>query len=105
MKKYTKPPETLDEYYEYYLSLHKNPTCRLLHFIGQWITIFFTIFVLYNWYWYLIPIIPFIIYPFAWTGHYLFEKNEPAAFKDPVKAKISDWKMFLDILKGNIKIL
>ena len=97
-------PTNLKEYYKYYLSLHKTPACRLLHFIGQWVTIFFTVFTLYNWYWYLIPFIPFIIYPFAWTGHYLFEKNEPAAFKDPLKAKISDWMMFRDIILGKIKI-
>jgi hypothetical protein len=42
------------------------------------------------------------VYPFAWSGHYFFEKNQPAAFKDPVKAKISDWMMLWDILKGKI---
>jgi hypothetical protein len=25
----------LKEYYEYYLTLHEHPKCRLLHFIGQ----------------------------------------------------------------------
>jgi len=47
---------------------------------------------------------PFIIYPFAWSGHYIFEKNSPAAFRDPAKAKIADWLMFKDILFGRIKI-
>ena len=46
-------------YYNDYLKNHSNPKCRLFHFIGQWVTILFTIFVLYNWYWYLIPVIPF----------------------------------------------
>ena len=98
------PPKDLQEYYQHYLSLHDNKTCRLLHFLGQITTITFTIWVLYNWYWYLIPVIPFVVYPFAWVGHYLFEKNKPAAFSDPVKAKISDWMMFRDILLGKIKI-
>ena len=35
----------------------------------------FTFLIFYYWLWYLIPVIPFIIYPFAWTGHFLFEKN------------------------------
>jgi hypothetical protein len=47
---------------------------------------------------------PFIVYPFAWSGHYFFEKNQPAAFKDPVKAKISDWMMLFDILRGKIDL-
>ena len=97
-------PKNIDEYYKYYLTLHKNKTCRLLHFLGQIATITYTVWVLLNWYWYLIPFIPFIVYPFAWSGHYLFEKNEPAAFKDPIKAKISDWMMFKDILLGKVKI-
>ena len=92
------------DYYEYYLSLHQNNKCRRLHFIGQLVTIFFTIVVLLNKYWLLIPLIPFVIYPFAWSGHYFFEKNEPAAIHHPIKAKISDWRMFFDILRGNIKI-
>ena len=92
------------DYYEYYLSLHQNNKSRRLHFIGQLVTIFFTIVILLNKYWLLIPLIPFVIYPFAWSGHYFFEKNEPAAFHHPIKAKISDWRMFFDILRGKIKI-
>ena len=92
------------DYYKEYLKLHRHPKTRLLHFIGQWITLFFIGFVLYNWYWYFIPIIPFVIYPFAWCGHYFFEKNKPAAFSNPIKAKLSDWIMFKDILLGRLKI-
>ena len=47
---------------------------------------------------------PFIIYPFAGSGHYFFEKNKPAAFTNPLYAKISDWLMFKDVLLGRIKI-
>ena len=94
----------LKEYYQYYLTLHTNPTCRLLHFVGQLATIAFTFCVFYFWLWYLIPLIPFVVYPFAWSGHYFFEKNEPAAFKNPLYAKISDWMMFRDILLFKVKL-
>ena len=94
----------LKDYYKMYLTLHQNKNCIRLHFLGQWVTLISTFLIFYHWLWYLIPIIPFIIYPFAWTGHYLFEKNEPAAFKDPWKAKAADWMMFWDILKGKINI-
>jgi|TARA_R100000781_G_scaffold80256_1_gene49564 hypothetical protein len=94
----------MKDYYKNYLTLHQNKNCIRLHFLGQWITIICSFYILINWLWYLIPIIPFIIYPFAWTGHFLFEKNKPAAFHNPIKAKISDWFMFWDILKGKIKI-
>ncbi len=93
-----------NDYYKEYLLLHRNKNCRRLHFIGQWFTIVFTIIILKYNLWYLIPLIPFVVYPFAWSGHYFFEKNKPAAFGDPIKAKISDWMMFKDILIGRIKI-
>ena len=92
------------EYYVYYLELHKHPKTRLLHFVGQIVTIIFTVVVFYGKVWYLIPFIPFVIYPFAWSGHYFFEKNKPVAFKNPVYAKLCDWIMFKDILIRRLSI-
>ena len=94
---------TFTQYYWHYLSLHQNKTCRRLHVLGQLTTILFTIFVLANWYWYLFPLIPFVVYPFAWSGHYLFEKNTPAAFKNPIWAKACDWLMLRDWILGRIE--
>jgi len=59
--------------------------------------------VLCSQYWYLLFLSPLVVYPFAWSGHYFFEKNTPAAFKNPLYAKISDWIMFKDILTGKLK--
>ena len=94
----------MNEYYQHYLTLHTNPKNRLLHFIGLWVTIFYIISALLTGPWYLILLAPFIVYPFAWTGHKVFEKNTPAAFSEPVKAKIADWMMFRDILLGRLRI-
>ena len=95
---------TISQYYKYYLTLHEHPKCRLLHFIGQWMTIIFMSLVIYKKLWLFLIISPFIIYPFAWSGHYFFENNTPAAFNDPLKAKISDWLMFRDIILRRLKI-
>ena len=93
----------MQEYYKMYLTLHQNKICRRLHVLGQVMTILWVVGCFYfKFYWFLI-LTPFIVYPFAWSGHYFFEKNQPAAFKDPVKAKISDWMMLFDILRGKIK--
>jgi len=94
----------IDEYYKHYLSLHQNINCRRLHFIGQLVTILYVMYALHSGYVILLLAAPFIIYPFAWSGHYFFENNTPAAYKDPIKAKISDWIMFKDIILGKIKI-
>ncbi len=96
---------TFKEYHQHYLSLHQNKTCRRLHVLGQLATIAFLSTIVYNggWLWLLLPLTPFIVYPFAWSGHFYFEKNEPAAFKNPLLAKISDWVMLFDIIRGKIE--
>ena len=71
--------------------------------MGQVATILFTVYVFYNWHWYLIPVIPFVVYPFAWSGHYFFEKNTPAAFKNPIWAKACDWLMLQDWILGRVE--
>ena len=91
------------EYYQNYLKLHTHPKCRLLHFIGLWLTILYVGAVVFNGIWLGLLLAPFIVYPFAWTGHYVFEKNKPAA-NDPIKAKRADWIMFKDILLGRLSI-
>ena len=92
----------MKEYYAMYLTLHQNKICRRLHVLGQVMTILWVVLCCkYQYYWFLI-LTPFVVYPFAWSGHFFFEKNQPAAFKDPVKAKISDWIMLFDILRGKV---
>ena len=97
----------MKDYYKEYLENHYDPKCRLMHFIGQWATILFVIYIAFHGYWKLIPLIPFIIYPFAVSGHILFQEkgNKPSFYNMSfVKAKIADWRMFLDIMKGKISI-
>ena len=52
--------------------------------------------------WLLLVLSPVVVYPFAWSGHYFFEKNTPAAFSNPLWAKLCDWIMLKDILIGKI---
>jgi hypothetical protein len=48
-------------------------------------------------------VLPFVVYPFAWSGHFFIEKNKPAAFKNPIWAKAADWVMLKDIIIGKVK--
>ena len=93
-----------NEYYKHYLSLHQNKTCRLLHFVGQWATIFFIYIIIKYELWLLILLAPFVVYQFALSGHYFFENNETAAFKNPWMAKLADWRMFCEIIIGKVKL-
>ena len=101
---------SFDEYYEYYLSLHQNRTCRRLHVAGQVSTILYLILIIvltikFSWLFLgLLLFSPFVVYPFAWSGHFFFEHNEPAAFTNPLWAKLCDWRMLYDILRGRIPL-
>lgn len=44
-------------------------------------------------------------YTCAWVGHFMFEKNKPASFKQPIYSFISDWRMFKDIITGRLSLL
>lgn len=94
---------TFKEYYEYYLTLHKNKWTRRLHILGQIMTILYILVIISNGLWPLILLAPFIVYPFAWTGHFVFEKNKPAAFSRPLWAKACDWVMLKDIIIGKVE--
>ncbi len=91
-----------NEYYENYLTLHQNKWCRRLHVLGQLVTVAFVCACLLSELWVLLVLTPFVVYPFAWTGHYVFEKNKPAAFSNPLWAKACDWIMLKDIITGKI---
>ena len=100
----------LGEYYNFYVSLHKNHWNRRLHFLGQVFTILYIVLCLcYKIYWMLI-FFPLVVYPFAWSGHFFFEKNKPLAWgglRDrgitTLRAKLCDIIMFKDILTGKIR--
>jgi hypothetical protein len=91
------------EYYQYYLTLHKNKWCRRMHVLGQLVTVLYAYLCLTSLPVYAILLLPFVVYPFAWTGHYIFEKNEPAAFTNPVYAKAADWVMLKDWILGRVE--
>ena len=93
-------PQTFDEYYQYYLTLHQNKINRWLHVVGQCVTLWYAVSTQT---WLLLPLVPFVVYPFAWAGHLYFEKNKPAAWTNPLWAKACDWVMLKDILTGKLK--
>ena len=72
---------------------------------------FATMFVAYWWTgrWSEVPVrklcLPFLAgYFFAWVGHFFFEKNRPATFIYPSFSLISDFRMWFDILRGQVDV-
>ena len=95
---------SLKEFYPYYLAEHSNKNCRRLHFFGSLLVLMCLLGFLASGDWRLLVLMPLLGYGFAWTGHFVFEKNKPATFSQPLYSLISDWIMFKDILLGKVKI-
>jgi len=95
---------TFSEYYQHYLTLHQNKWTRRLHVLGQIATVTFVSYAISSGSWLLLLATPFVVYPFAWCGHFIFEKNTPAAFSRPIWAKACDWVMLKDIITGKIEL-
>lgn len=90
------------EFYPFYLSEHSNRTCRRLHFLGSSLALVcFTLLALTLEFQYLFLAL-LCGYGCAWLGHFVFEKNKPASFKQPLYSFMGDWVMFKDILTGKI---
>jgi hypothetical protein len=96
--------KTFKAFYPYYLSEHKNLTCRRLHFVGSilgLISLTLAGWTLNAWWLLLAPISG---YSLAWVGHFFFEHNKPATFDYPLYSFIGDWVMFAQVITGKVKI-
>jgi len=93
---------TLDEFWPYYVREHRKPLTRQLHFIGNTNLIFWLFWALSRrsiW-----LVIGGIVssYMFAWTGHFVVERNIPATFRYPALSALADMKMYGLMLRGEM---
>ena len=97
-KRYT----SFAEFYPYYLTQHADRRCRRAHFVGTSAAI--AAIVQYvdsmNPWWLLVAVVAG--YGGAWIGHFLFEKNRPATFDQPLYSFRADWLMYWQMLTGKL---
>jgi len=96
--------KTYPEFYQFYLTEHRNSSSRKLHFFGTALVFVWLLTYLKTGNGYYLIAAPLSGYFFAWIGHFFFEKNKPATFKYPLWSLISDFKLFFDILRGKEKL-
>ncbi|WP_201530526.1 MULTISPECIES: DUF962 domain-containing protein [unclassified Psychrobacter] len=91
-------------FYNFYLDEHQNMACRRLHFAGSSFGLIGLAKSVKNRS--AKPLIKGIAagYACAWVGHFFFEKNKPASFKFPLKSFASDFRMYADVLRGNLSL-
>lgn len=98
------PIKAYHQFYRFYLTEHRNIMSRRLHFAGSSIGLYFFSKAILK------RKLRYFIYGLvsgyacAWVGHFVFEKNKPASFKQPLYSFISDWRMFSDVLRGNLSL-
>jgi hypothetical protein len=95
---------TLREFYPYYLSEHRDPVCRGLHFVGTGTALLLLVLFLFTARWQLLLAALLAGYGFAWVGHAFFERNRPATFTYPWMSLVSDFHLFFDILTRKQRI-
>jgi hypothetical protein len=90
------------DFYPFYLSEHRNRSCRRLHFLGASLSLVCLALFLgtLNAWWILVGLL--CGYGFAWLGHFAFEKNRPASFRQPLYSFMGDWVMYAQIWRGKI---
>lgn len=102
--KFELPIQDYSTFYRFYLTEHRNIMSRRLHVAGSSIGLYCVRkairqkkakYILYG---------LMAGYACAWVGHFIFEKNKPASFKQPVYSFISDWRMFADVLRGHLSL-
>jgi len=91
------------EFYPYYLSEHRHPVCRALHYIGSCLVLVVLAVALLTQLWQLLWLLPVIGYGFAWVGHFFFEHNKPATFQYPLYSLAADWVMLKDFVTGRLQ--
>ena len=86
-------PKNLKEFWLFYVAEHLNPVTRFLHGLGTTLGIILMIAALLAKVWVGVLLFPLVAYGFAWTSHFLIEKNKPATFKYPLWSLICDFIM------------
>ncbi len=91
------------EFYPFYLSEHRHPVSRVLHYIGTWcsVTCLALAIVTGGPLW--LAGVVLSGYAFAWLGHFRFERNKPATFRYPFYSLAGDFRMWWELNLGKLK--
>ena len=93
---------TFQEFWPFYVSEHRHPLNRRLHFVGTLLALASLAGFAVTRKKRFLGLAPVLGYGFAWMGHFVVEKNRPATFKHPGKSLRGDARMFALMLQGKM---
>jgi hypothetical protein len=88
------------EFWRFYVAEHRDILNRRLHFVGTTLGLLLGLTALLTQRWWLLALTPLAGYGFAWVGHFLVERNRPAAFRQPLYSLMADFVMYGKIWTG-----
>lgn len=91
-----------EDFWPFYLRQHASETSRHLHFFGTAMVfpLLAGLVVHGDYRWLCAALV--VAYPFAWLGHFVFERNRPATFSHPLWSLRADFRMFRLWLTGGL---
>ena len=93
------------EFYEFYLSEHTKPLCRLVHCLGVIWFLASVAFAAHTGQLYIVGLGIVGGYFFGWFAHRFIEKNIPTTVQHPLRSVRAGRKMYWDIVRGKLSIL
>ena len=82
------------EFWPFYVSQHRKPGTRALHFLGTSAVLLCVVAALATRTWWLLLLAPVAGYGPAWAAHFFVERNKPATFTHPLWSLIGDFHMY-----------
>lgn len=94
---------TFVRFWPAYLAEHRSRLNRRLHLAGSigYLALLLLLAITHRWPW--MWTVPVLAYCFAWSGHFIVEKNRPATFQHPWLSLIGDHKMAALMLAGRME--
>ena len=94
--------QRFEEFWPFYVSQHRRRGTRIFHFIGTTVGFLFLLRAIATERPLLLICGLVASYGFAWMGHFLTEKNNPATFQHPLWSLLSDLKMYGLMWRGRM---
>ena len=95
-------PASFSEFWPFYLSQHRHPLSRLLHYLGTVTGVATLLASPAAGEPRFLPVAIIAGYGPAWVGHFFFEKNRPASFRHPLWSLRGDFRMLFCFVTGRL---